>query len=94
VKGRIWSYRRVEVIWVDVLGSANWEKIDTKLADMTPESQRHRTMGWVLREDDTGIVLAASRNEARQGPWEDMVADVNYIPRQSIIEVRTLVESE
>jgi hypothetical protein len=78
--------KRIEVEWVDSLGSTSWEPMQDKLRDMQPEALQHRSVGYVLRDDDTGIILAGSMSDR----WHDNVCDVTYIPRQAVLKVHDL----
>lgn len=82
--------KRVEVQWVDTLGSSGWEKVEQKLADMVPSALVHRSLGWVLRDDEAGLVIASSLNESESGPWKDNVADATFIPRQAVVKIEEL----
>lgn len=70
----------VHVTWQDAASTARWTT-ERKLA--LTECQ---TVGWMVAENGTRIVVAAERNEA--GGWANMTA----IPRGCIVRVKELTE--
>lgn len=81
---------RVEVEWVDSLGLGGWRPKPDVLDEFTPGALRHRTVGYLVRQDDAGVVLAASYSE----DWDDKIADSIFIPKQAVLKVTQLVTSE
>jgi hypothetical protein len=75
--------KRVEVEWVDSLGIGRWQPKQQTLEEFKPEALHHRSLGWVLRDDESGLAIAASVSDN----WNDQVADTTYIPRQAVIKV-------
>jgi hypothetical protein len=79
--------KRVEIHWLDSLGSSGWAKMEEKVEEAVPSAMHHRSLGWVLREDEDGVLIAASMSLSESGPWKDNVADCTMIPRPSIVEM-------
>lgn len=77
--------RIVEVVWEDCTTRHRWQP----LADRYPTNLNVTSVGYVLRDDDSGIVLTESLDE-------DPVVDDRLrgctaaIPRSAIREVREL----
>jgi hypothetical protein len=74
----------VKVKWLDAFGEV--DKTIFNEYEISHEPLILESVGWVLREDDTGITIAMDCN-----PKEDFsFRNVGFIPRQMILEVSSL----
>ena len=80
--------RRIELVeWMDTCsfdGGRDLRDIDS----WTP--QKCYTVGWVLRETETFVVLAASHQDEEEDTTVDAVGDVIAIPKGMISDRRVL----
>ena len=73
----------VEVVWRDsILFTGGWEPY--KSVVQASRRVRQRTVGYVLRDDKDGVVLASSLGQGGD------VYGVVSIPRQQVVRVRRL----
>lgn len=80
--------RIVEVVWEDSACVSAWHNEE----DIPGAGDPIRSVGFVYRDDDTGVVLIQSMNEVKDGPSTrtSRFSATLIIPRSAIREVREL----
>ena len=80
---------RVEVEWDDstVTGGGRWQDVSEALSDEARTATRILSVGFVLADDDAGVVLAASVHGSE-------AAGVTHIPRGVVRSMVRLVPSD
>lgn len=76
----------VYVRWHDTVGRDGWCRTGPRL------SVEHRSIGWLLEEDPTGILISASTGGGvleENGAWDYTVDAPMYIPRCAILKMQT-----
>jgi len=71
----------VEVFWEDALSTAEWVE-----RDKLPKVPRHVTRGWLIKEDDKELVIAATL----QVSGGDSLGEVVNILRGMVVGVRVM----
>ena len=77
--------RVVEIEWVDSVSEGRWNDKDEALRIATLEAMLHRSVGYLLREDDDMVLIAGSRSEN-----EYNVCDTMQIPKVAVLSMRDL----
>lgn len=65
------------MVWMDASSEPNWLEESEAVGELVT----CRTVGWLMRDDEELLVVAASRNSRGQ------VSDVLTVPRQWVREV-------
>ena len=76
--------RIVEVEWVDAVTNNGWHSI-TNYSGGGPEMPVHQSVGYVLRDDETGMTILQSFQHNGK-----LVADSLQLPRAYIRQVKTV----
>ena len=77
--------KRVEVEWLDSICEGSWHRRDDVIREATREAMLHRSIGYLVHENDEMVLLAGSRGESGV-----MVSDTMQIPRVAVLTVREL----
>lgn len=83
---------RVEVEWLDSQSDGRWQALPDALRAAEADDLLHRSIGFLIDDNERYVLLAASHREEREGE-PVMVADVLQIPRPAVLSVRTLTLS-
>jgi hypothetical protein len=75
----------VEVEWIDSTSWSGWKDTNDARRDSVEDSMLHRTVGYLLADEPSRVVLCFSATAA-----EDVVSDVQAIPRFAVKKMRTL----
>ena len=77
--------KKVEVEWLDSISEGRWYGKDAVIAEATREAMVHRSLGYLLHENEDMVLLAGSRSETGV-----MVCDTMQIPRVAVLTMREL----
>ena len=78
--------RMAEITWLDITNKPDpWISLEEAL-EMTPAKMQ--TLGWIIYDSGDHIIIASTIDTL-----EDMVGDVNCIPKGTILEIVLLPES-
>lgn len=81
--------RLVEVEWLDSMSEGGWMRADEARRRATVDAMAHRTVGYVIDENDHSLLLAMGRSN--EGDEDSrLVHDTMQIPRVAILTVRDL----
>lgn len=79
----------VLVKWVDSSCDSAWRKTVLALESAVADTLKCETVGWLIAETDTYILVAASRTTDR-GDDPEQVADTMQIPRGAVTAIHAL----
>lgn len=83
--GKLVETREIAFVeWVDAgVLAANWRSFDEVIGEQLDDAKKViRSVGFVLKEDDDGVVLAAMLNDTH-----DDVGHAQFIPRPIIVRI-------
>jgi len=75
----------VEVEWLDSMGSNSWESRAQAEREATEYALRHRSVGYLLKDEEHSILIARSRGET-----SETVDGTLQIPKVSVLKQRVL----
>ena len=82
--------RRVEVEWLDSVSWSGWRARAEREAKATVDEQRHRSVGYVLADNEHGLMLARDLSDWPEDGEPQACADVLLIPRAVVVKVKEL----
>jgi hypothetical protein len=83
-KGYVIPFRRVEVIWDDATSNSDsWVEIDDIV-----KPERVNTSGWLVKEEETYVTVAAS--VSADGEGSDVVGNTMTVPRGMIVSIKDI----
>jgi hypothetical protein len=79
----------VEVEWLDSVSWSGWRPLAEATARATVEEQRHVSLGYLLLDNDAGLMIAQSLSDYPE-EGSTMVGEVLMIPRAVVVSMRKL----
>jgi len=75
----------VEVVWLDSIGDHQWTDIDDARTSAASDGMRHRSVGWLIDDQPSYLLIALSRSES----WSQVDLTLQ-IPRGCVQRVKVL----